>query len=288
MNEQALHFECGDERLLGVLSRPADDVPASDCAVLIIVGGPQYRVGAHRQFVKLARTLAAAGHTTLRFDYRGMGDSGGAPRRFDQATPDIASAIDALSQQAPQSRRLVLFGLCDAASAALLYLFDTQDARVDALCLLNPWVRSEASLARTHLKHYYLHRLRDRDFWQRLMRGEVGLVRLRELLVSMRLALVAGNGSAEPASTARPVFQAAMAQAWQRFPGRILLAICGDDLTAQEFIDHSGADPHWQGLLSRDGVQRLELPDADHTLSEPSARQRFEESMCRWLAALPC
>jgi exosortase A-associated hydrolase 1 len=262
--------------------------PSSDCAVLIIVGGPQYRVGAHRQFVKLARTLAAAGHTSLRFDFRGMGDSGGQPRRFDEVTPDISSAIDALRQHAPQARRLVLFGLCDAASAALLYLHDTQDTRVDALCLLNPWVRNEASLARTHLKHYYLRRLGERDFWNRLLRGEVGLVRLRELLLSMRLALVAGDADGGAASTVRPVFQTAMAQAWRRFPGRILLAICGDDLTAQEFIEHSSVDPHWQGLLGRDGVHRLELPDADHTLSEPSARQRFEESMCRWLAAQPC
>jgi hypothetical protein len=76
-----------------------------------------------------------------------------------------------------------------------------------------------------------------------------------------------------------------MAQGWRRFPGRILLAICGDDLTAREFLEHSGSDPQWQGLLGREGVFRVDLPDADHTLSEPSARQRFEDSVCHWLAA---
>jgi exosortase A-associated hydrolase 1 len=288
MNEQALHFDCGGERLLGILSRPAEGVSFSDCAVLIIVGGPQYRVGAHRQFVKLARRLAGAGHTALRFDFRGMGDSSGQPRRFDETTADISSAIDALCQHAPQARRLVLFGLCDAASAALIYLHDTQDPRVDALCLLNPWVRSEATLARTHLKHYYLHRLGERDFWRRLTRGEVGLVGLRELLLSMRLALFAGDAGAGPSTVARPAFQVAMAQAWRRFPGRILLAISGGDLTAREFLEHSSTDQHWQGLLGGKAVHRLDLPDADHTLSDPAARQRFEDSVCRWLAARPC
>jgi hypothetical protein len=45
--------------------------------VVIIVVGPQYRAGLHRQFVSLARTLSTAGFLVLRYDYRGMGDSDG-------------------------------------------------------------------------------------------------------------------------------------------------------------------------------------------------------------------
>jgi hypothetical protein len=90
--ERALMFECGGETLVGVLAEPAS--PAM-VGVLIIVGGPQYRAGSHRQFVLLSRQLAATGVAAMRFDYRGMGDSTGSPSSFDDVSEDIAAAIDA-------------------------------------------------------------------------------------------------------------------------------------------------------------------------------------------------
>src|ERR1700758_722935 len=88
-SETALTFLCGGERMLGILSRP--DVPATR-GVLIMVGGPQYRVGSHRQFLLLARHLAAHGVPALRFDYRGMGDSEGGMRTFEHVEDDLRAA----------------------------------------------------------------------------------------------------------------------------------------------------------------------------------------------------
>ena len=73
--EQALSVECRGESLLGVLHLP---ITPRDLGVIVVVGGPQYRAGSHRQFVLLARALADAGHAVLRLDVRGMGDSTGA------------------------------------------------------------------------------------------------------------------------------------------------------------------------------------------------------------------
>jgi len=87
----------------------------SETGVLIVVGGPQYRVGSHRQFVLTARRLAADGYTTLRFDATGMGDALGEPRSFEQLDDDLGSAIDALLASTPALRRVVLLGLCDGA-----------------------------------------------------------------------------------------------------------------------------------------------------------------------------
>jgi len=73
--------------LLFVLAAPfaqaSDDDRRAACGVLIVVGGPQYRVGSHRQFLLLSRRLAAEGHPVMRFDYRGMGDASGAMRGFE-------------------------------------------------------------------------------------------------------------------------------------------------------------------------------------------------------------
>ena len=67
-------FDCQGESLIGILHQP---VNAASIGILIVVGGPQYRVGSHRQFLLLARSLSANDIPVLRFDYRAMGDSGG-------------------------------------------------------------------------------------------------------------------------------------------------------------------------------------------------------------------
>src|SRR4051812_49228851 len=86
--ERALVFHCKDAWLYGVLSLPEQ---ISSRGVLIAVGGPQYRVGSHRQFTLLARHLAAYGIPVMRFDFRGMGDSEGDARTFEDVEDDLRS-----------------------------------------------------------------------------------------------------------------------------------------------------------------------------------------------------
>ena len=112
-------FACAGEQLLGIHCAPVLD--ARDIAVLIVVGGPQYRAGSHRQFTLLARALAGAGFASLRFDYRGMGDSDGEFRNFEAVDIDLRAATDELLHHASGCRGVVIWGLCDAASAALYY-----------------------------------------------------------------------------------------------------------------------------------------------------------------------
>jgi uncharacterized protein len=269
---------CSGDALIGVLTEP--QVPG-DCAVIVIVGGPQYRVGSHRQFVKLSRSLAEAGLSVLRFDYRGMGDSEGHPRDFQTVSADIATAIDHLLQQLPAVKRLALWGLCDGASAALLYCFDTQDPRVQSLCLVNPWVRSETSLARTQVKHYYLARIKQADFWRKLLRGEVATQALLGLARNIRSAI--SNQKAEPAAlsshqpkSAQLPFQARMAAAWNEFQGDITLILSGQDFVAKEFLEICQSSPAWQTALSQPWVIRHDLPQADHTFSDPASGQQLE------------
>ena len=77
--EVPLTFDCLGDTLIGILHKGASD---ASTGVLMVVGGRQYRAGAHRQFVKLARYLACHGIPVLRFDVRGMGDSEGDVRHF--------------------------------------------------------------------------------------------------------------------------------------------------------------------------------------------------------------
>lgn len=269
--DEALVFDCVEDTLVGVLSQPAQ--PASHTALVIVVGGPQYRAGSHRQFVLLARAVAAAGFAALRFDVRGMGDSSGAARSFETLDDDIASAIDALQRRLPGVRRVVLWGLCDGASAALLYLQRRADPRVRGLCLLNPWVRSAAGLAQTQLRHYYLQRLRQPAFWRKLLRGGVAGHALRELGANLRLARGARRAPAALAS-----YQERMAEGWAAFCGDTLLVLSGDDYTAREFADHAAGQPAWSGLLARPRVERVDLAGANHTFANAADRGRVESA----------
>ncbi len=283
VHESVLVFPCEGDRLVGVVS-----AGRSDLGVVIVVGGPQYRAGSHRQFVLLARHLAAQGFPVLRFDVRGMGDSDGAQRPFDALTPDIDAAIAALQSQQPQVRRVVLWGLCDGASAALLYLHERPDPRVQGLVLLNPWVRSEASLARTHVKHYYRQRLLQREFWLKLFSGRVAGAAVRGLLDNLRKARGGGGGGGggTGSSAQALAFQQRMAAAWQGFGGRILLVLSGNDYTAREFQEFVKADPAWAGAMTRPGLTVHEAAGADHTFSRIADRLALELVTADWLQTL--
>jgi exosortase A-associated hydrolase 1 len=277
--ERALTFECRGETLVGVLAEP-EPSPAT-IGIIIIVGGPQYRAGSHRQFVHLSRQLARGGVAAMRFDYRGMGDSTGSPTPFDEVTPDIAAAIDTMRASCPTVTRIVLCGLCDAASAALIYWQATRDKRVVGMVLLNPWVRSENSIARVRIKHYYGRRFFQKEFWAKLAGGGVDIGEAVRAI--SRNFMIARRSSADRGPKSQLSFQDRMADGFKAFDGCALLILSGRDLTAKEFLDYAMSDPRWAGLLDRPELVRHELDDADHTFSSDGWRREVEMLTIDWL-----
>ena len=282
MKQTPVVFDCRGDRLVGVVTTP---LTAADLGVVIIVGGPQYRVGSHRQFVHLSRRLAAEGVASIRFDLRGMGDSEGEPRSFEALDEDIEAAIGTLQANAPTVRHVVLWGLCGGASAALLYGQRCEDARLRGVALVNPWARTETTQAVTRVKHYYLERLRSREFWRNLLRGRIGPANLREFAISLGIAARASmhgpTGSSRP-----PTLGQRLAGAWLELPGDILLILSGRDYTAKEFIETCLADQVWRANLKLSKVTRLDVPDADHTFSQPDGQSVLEDATVSWMKRL--
>jgi len=279
-SEEVVIFPVAGEELLGIVAKP--EFPA-DHGVLIIVGGPQYRVGSHRQFLLLSRQLASEGHPSLRFDCRGMGDSGGAMRGFEETSEDIGAAISAFQLACPSVKCIILWGLCDAASAALLYFHTTRDLRVVGMALLNPWVRSEASLAQTQIKHYYRQRLLQREFWAKLFNGEMHLLKsLRDLLKNV----IQARGRPIPSAGSSCPFQGQMAKGLRQFSGEVLLILSGQDYTAKEFLQFVRSNDAWSGLVDATNVRRIDIETADHTFSSKTLRLSVESATLTWLADL--
>ena len=290
--ERGLRFVCEGESLVGVLSLP-DGEPAA-VGVVIVVGGPQVRVGSHRQFLLLARRLAAAGHAVLRFDVRGMGDATGEFPGFEALGPDLAAAVATLRQQVPAVRRVVLWGLCDAASAALMSSPASAGvAGVDGMVLLNPWARHADTQVRTEVKQYYAKRVLDPVFWRKLLAGRVNVFQATgELagklwrLLRSRLA-PAAVADADTGTDTPADYRERMARGALGFSGPQLYILSGNDHVCAEFLDYSKDHPRLAGLWQRPGVTRLDLPQADHTFSSAQLRAVVEEATLRWLQALP-
>src|SRR5687768_26215 len=64
------------DRLFGVLHVPERN-RFSGVAVVILSPGIKSRIAPHRLYIKMARRLCAQGFLVLRFDFHGLGDSGG-------------------------------------------------------------------------------------------------------------------------------------------------------------------------------------------------------------------
>ncbi|ARO86534.1 hydrolase 1, exosortase A system-associated [Nitrosospira lacus] len=278
--ERTITFSCNGNWLYGVLSLPESSVSRG---VVIVVGGPQYRVGSHRQFTLLARHLAAHGVPVLRFDYRGMGDSEGDVRTFEDLDDDLRSAIDGFLNEVPSVNEVVIWGLCDAASAALFY--SHQDKRVTGLVLLNPWVRTDEGAAKVYLKHYYVARLFEPRLWSKILQGRFNyseaaqsfLKTIGTVLKRKKSTVAVPNREGSKSCDRTPLPQR-MFTGLSCFEGRLLLITSGNDLTAQEFLDMVRGSPEWQQLLASPRVSRLDLPEATHTFS----RREWRDQVAAW------
>ncbi|MDP5277952.1 hydrolase 1, exosortase A system-associated [Sphingomonas sp. DG1-23] len=183
-----IEFPCAGETLLGTL-----DEAAGTTGLLIVSGGNEIRIGAHRGMALLARRVAEAGHPVFRFDRRGIGDSTGGNQGFEHSADDIAAAVTAFRAESGVTR-IVAFGNCDAATA--LAFFHAQ-AGVDALVLANPWVieATDDLPPAAAIRARYAERLRDPGEWLRLLRGGVNISKLASgLIKASRIQSQQGDG----------------------------------------------------------------------------------------------
>jgi len=273
-----MHFECDGSNMYGILSLPPAQARR---AVVVIVGGPQYRVGSHRQFLLLSRFLASSGVPTLRFDHRGTGDSDG-ETTFEEMGPDIRAAIDALLAEHAEIEEIVIWGLCDAASAAMMYA--PTDSRVRGLVLLNPWVSDNRSLARAQLKQAVVSDFVNFEKWKRLLVGKIKVTIALGSFTELLVEAIRGSGASEQerdSSLRRSEelsYQDRMLHGLSVFDGQVLLVLSGNDITAKEFDSLSSSNSSWRDCLGRPSVTIKRLPDSTHTFS----RRVWRDQVAHW------
>ena len=257
-----LTFACESATLGGSL-----DLADGPTGVLIVTGGSQTRIGAHRSFERLAMGLAQAGYPAFRYDRRGVGDSEGEDPGFRSSEPDLRAAVQAFRAECPQLERIVGYGLCDGATALALF---GAGAGVDALLLANPWFVEADSGAPppAAIKRHYRDRLLSVEGWKKLLSGAI----------SYRKLLKGIGKIARPAATdlARNV-----AASLQRAPLPLALILAEGDATA------IAARAEWKSPTFRKVREAAPAPvsiDTDaHTFAKSGDK---EELLSACLAAL--
>lgn len=111
MDETPFFFPVADQELFGILHRPTTAPNGS--GFVFCHPFAEEKLWAHRVYVSLARDLAARGHTVLRFDHMGHGDSDGEFQHASVATHlrDIEAAVGRLRVECPGLEGVGLLGL---------------------------------------------------------------------------------------------------------------------------------------------------------------------------------
>lgn len=241
-----ISLSCEGDTLAATLDEAADKT-----GLLIVSGGNEIRVGAHRGMALLAARVAQAGHPVLRFDRRGIGDSTGENGGYASSAQDIAAAARALREAGAE--RILAFGNCDAATA--LALFHVQ-AGIDALLLANPWAvePTDALPPAAAIRSHYAAKLRDPREWLRLLRGGVNIAKL---LKGLRKA-----SQKPPEAPAGLAARLAAALGSVQVPVTILLA--KGDNTAIAFAD-AFKGPAFEAARARARIETLD--SASHSFA---------------------
>ncbi|WFU79157.1 alpha/beta fold hydrolase [Bradyrhizobium sp. CIAT3101] len=266
-----------EKGLVGVVAEPAELSNQIKPAVVILNTGTVHRVGHHRMYVSMARKLARAGHTVLRFDFSGLGDS--LSQLSDQPLlqsnfADIGHALKWLQTTRGVSRA-VLIGLCSGADHAILYGFS--DTRIVGLVLIDPYVPPTTR----YFIDYFSRRLRDVRNWRHVRLHKSKLLRRFFEHLSQTLRREGGpqhlvyQGMNVRASLERAYEATAQA-------GVKMLVIC----TGRHHAPRQTYREQFVSAFSRVSFEtslRLEFfKDADHTFSSVKSRTELDESVTRW------
>jgi pimeloyl-ACP methyl ester carboxylesterase len=261
-------------KLVGIVAQPVS--PTQLPAIVIFNTGIVHRVGHHRMFVTMSRALATAGHTVLRFDFSGIGDSD--PRTdglspLDSCIADIKEAIDWLSIHY-QASRFVLAGLCSGADHAVAY--GHTDERVVGLVLMDP------SIPPTR-RYYFLFlalRLKQLRSWLRFFTGRS---RTARLLVQQAWHIVrTGKDSVHGQQSESPPREVIERHYQQSIEKKLLmLAVFTGETTRHAYREQMlEAFPK----LSFGDRLRLEFfPGSDHTFGCEADRSRLIGLILNWL-----
>lgn len=263
--------------LSGVLTEPSPVLAVAGVPpVVLINSGILHKVGSCRLYVKLARALADAGVTTLRFDLSGLGDSDvrkDALSFEESAVAETQEAMDYLTRLRGRES-FQLAGLCSGADVA--HMTAVVDPRVVGMASID---------ARTHVTpaywwHNYKPKLFKAKYW-------VSWVRMR----AARNRPPSWTGGPDDPSLEVPTYvrvipprQQLAAELRTIAARRVnMLYLFTDGL---DFYNHAGQHRSaFRDVPFGDCMTECHLRGADHIITDPALQHRAIELHVQWALA---
>ena len=182
--ERAVDFDVRGCTLRGNVVRGEE---SASVGLIFVHGWSGYRNGPHGLIPYLARRSAREGYPSLRFDFRGRGESEG--EGLETSLPGMAEDLVAASEWFADElhlRKLVYVGLCSGGNVTIGTLKRLPLAAGLVLFSVYPFSDGDAfgrDVHRTwHFARIYLHKALQGETWRRLFRGDVHLLRVLDVL----------------------------------------------------------------------------------------------------------
>lgn len=287
VNETPLFFG-KHKQLFGILTSPKELPKTSLKSIILVNSGSVNQVGPHDIYCKIARELAAEGHTILRIDLENIGDSLLSNKEYENhpyqpnALENIDAAINEMHTINPSSK-ITICGICSGAYNAFHSGLDIKSNKVDGILMINPltfyWNKNQSlkipsNLSLFKAQAHYKQSARDPEKWKKLLSGKINFTYLARFVTRKLIKQIQQTFSDLVGSL---------------FGDRSLLSKDFKKLKDKNlkigFI-FSSMDPGLDIVKSemkftlRDGLKDnwidiKVIPDADHTFSNKKARDRL-------------
>lgn len=269
-----------DNSLVSIIARPAIEEVGERPAIVILNTGIIHRVGHHRMYVTLSRMLAGLGHTVVRFDFSGIGDSAPAKDRMQPLAACLEQIRDVIDSVAGTYRikRVVLVGLCSGADHAVLHAY--KDERVTGLVLMDPTLPPTLR----YYFHYVRQRLLQGRSWLSVATGSSGLMRM---VATHLKRLLRAEGNSPASLTLQDLqFSPHLARCYRGAARRnVKMLAVFTCVSARHTYPHQILDAFPETV--RGGSLRLGyFPESDHQFSPRQARSRLFRLIADWLESV--
>jgi len=214
--QQTVTFKSAGKQLVGVIQRAGAPCGAG---VVFAHGWSGYRVGPHGMFVHCARRLAIEGIPSLRFDFRGRGDSEGELEDASLITmaADMSPAVDCLIEHTG-ANQVFLVGICSGAEVA--FAAATCHSAIAGLALWSApvfWADAAegeeintAEVASRKKRYYaaeYLRKLLRPETWSKLFSGRIQFGIVARVLLARRKSTTDIDSATTPQEWRRNVLR---------------------------------------------------------------------------------
>ncbi|MHB8993924.1 MAG: alpha/beta fold hydrolase [Armatimonadota bacterium] len=262
-------------RLMAALHTPDPSVERLPLALVYLHGWAGYRIGAHQMFTKMARRGVEQGFCSLRFDFRGRGDSEGATSASTLTTmiEDTVHAVEfALAETGLE--RVAFIGDCSGSEVAI-GAGPLHPAVAAQVLWSAPIVAGDRAVSDRAKKKkiiaQYGRKLFRRETWAKLIGGKL---RPRQIA-----SVIGGGGRGAGEEGADADKQIDWFDRFVSFPGDRLFIYGGNDPTAEPAV------AHYEALCqqAKREFNRVIIPGANHAFYSLAWENKVIDESLKWL-----